>query len=98
VTAHAAGRRWTDHGLGRVLRAFAAACNVIAIVALVIAVIGLTQTTANRRLAARDSCRLLRGLVYAATTRAPMQRHAADAYIARTPLHDCTHYARKLVR
>jgi hypothetical protein len=92
------GRRWDDGRLGAVLRVTQIVTSVIAIVALSFAIAALTETTHSRRESARDSCQLLRGLVYAATTKAPAQRTAAAAYIARTPLHDCNAYARQLIK
>lgn len=67
------------------------------VVVMVIAIMALNGTTSARRDSARDSCRLLLGLVHAATSNAPMQRAAANAYVHRTPLHDCQLYARRLV-
>jgi hypothetical protein len=83
--------------------------EVIQIITAILAIIALTSaaylgiTHANdlqtsRTNAANDSCHLLRGLVYAATYKAPQQRAAADAYIAHTPLRDCRVYAREVVR
>lgn len=89
-------RRWTDHGWGKLLKLAGIACNVVAIVALVVAIIGLTELTANRRDSARDSCRLMLGLVRTATP--PGRSALAEAYINRTPLHDCNTYAKALVQ
>jgi hypothetical protein len=70
----------------------------VSTVALILAVIGLGHESQSRRDAARDSCYLLRGLVTAATTQAPAQRAASNAYIARTQLHNCNGYARSVVK
>lgn len=87
----------TRRKLDRVLVLLVAG-QLVGLVALVIAIIGLENSLGNRRVAARDSCRLLVGLVHAATTDAPNQRTAAQLYIKRTPLRDCNFYARHLVK
>lgn len=82
--------------MGRWLAAVQIVINVIAVAALTIAIIGLLELPGSRRDSARDSCRLLRGLVLTATP--PERTGAVDGYIARTPLHDCSEYARSLVK
>lgn len=74
---------------------------VIAIAAFTLAIVDLEGSAAgvrtSRQDSARDSCQLLRGLVYAATNGNPDGRTAANAYIHRTSLRDCNSYARKIV-
>lgn len=69
--------------------------NAMTIVALTIAVIGLSDITTSRRAAAEDACNLLLGLVR--KTETPVTRARAEAYVAATPLHNCAVYARKTV-
>ena len=71
---------------------------VVAVIGLGLAIVDYAHLSDSRRRAAEDSCLLLRGLVFAATTNAPKQRAAAAAYIHRTPLRNCEIYARKTVK
>lgn len=91
------GRRATDTKLDRALRALQVITSIGAIAGLVVATIAILLAVNARRESAHDSCELLRGLVYAATTHAPRQRAAANAYIQATPLRNCNDYARRLV-
>lgn len=93
-----AKRRWSDGPRGRALHVADIATRVAALIALTLAIIGLANSAASRRESAKDSCRLLYGLVFSATTGAPAQRAAANAFVARTPLHNCDAYARAIVR
>lgn len=74
--------------------------GLIATTALIVAIIALTNQYQNiqtsRHDAARDTCYLLRGLVYAATKTAPASRASAKAYINSTNLKDCNAYADQL--
>jgi hypothetical protein len=89
-------RRWQDRGWGRVWRIAERLSILMAIAALAIAIGGLQELPTSRRQSARDSCQLIRGLVLTATTSA--RQAAVEHYIKSTPLHDCSEYARKLVR
>lgn len=71
--------------------------TVAAMVALALSAVHAGDVQISRRDAAHDSCRLLVGLVSAATIKAPKQRKAAEAYMDRTPLRNCRLYAIKLV-
>lgn len=72
--------------------------HLVAIVALILAIIGLTEINNSRRGSARDSCQLIRGLVLSSVAKAPAaQRDNVDRYIAGTPLHNCGVYARTIV-
>lgn len=93
-----AKRKWHGVSAGSVLTVARELTAVLALIALVVAIIGINEQTANRRASARDSCQLLRGLVLSATTTAPKQRAATLAYIRRTPLSNCATYANRIVR
>lgn len=97
-------RRASDTGIDRILRGLQAVTSIaatialgVATVALVVALVHAGDVATSRRDSARDSCQLLRGLMYAATTKAPKQRAAARAYINHTPLRDCRIYAARIV-
>lgn len=92
-------------GRGDVLRVLVVVqliVNMISIAALILAIIGLSDITraetVSRRGSAVDSCHLLRGLVFHATAGNPTGRRESARFIAGTPLHNCTVYARALVK
>jgi hypothetical protein len=89
-------RRRDDRGAGRALRWLQILTSIVAIIALTLTIIHLNDVKTSRRDAAYDSCYLLRGLVFAATTNAPTQRAAAAAYIRGTVLRDCALYSDRL--
>lgn len=91
--------RWTDKSrtVNALLVANIVTC-LLALAGLSIAILGLTNQKEIRRDAARDSCQLLRGLVFHATEGNPKGRKAAAHYVAGTPLRDCTVYAKDIVK
>lgn len=105
ITRRRRGRReLTVKEITRTLRRLAIVQTVVALIALggiTVAIISLeiqaSEVRSSRLAAGIDSCKLLRGLVSAATTHAPKDRRAAAAYIARTPLRDCRLYAAELL-
>lgn len=92
------GRRASDRPVYGILAAVRDLLHLVAIVALVLAIVGLVKINHSRRASARDSCQLLRGLVLTAVKSAPAQHAAAMNYINRTPLRNCTLYASEIVR
>lgn len=67
---------------------------ILLIVVTILVIIHLNDVTAARRDAARDSCVLLVGLVDAATP--PSRKALAQEYKAKTPLKNCTAYAKAI--
>lgn len=96
MSAVGPARRWGDRGVGRWVGIVQILINVIAIAALAIAIVGLLELPGSRRDSARDSCQLIKGLVYSAAP--PSRLASVNSYVAGTPLHDCRAYARKLVK
>lgn len=79
-----------------ILPALQAVTGLVAVLAVILWLTNLHEVQASRHEAAFNSCQLLRGLVLAATTNAPAQRRASQAYINRTPLRDCNAYAARV--
>lgn len=68
-------------------------CLVLTLAAGSIAAISFGDAISSRSSARRDTCRLIKGLAYAATSKTPKSRAAASAYINSTPLANCNLYA-----
>lgn len=95
-------RRAGDTPAASLLRILQLITLLIAFASLTVAVIGLIEipgtVTTARRQSAYDSCYLLRGVIFHATTGNPAGRKAAERFINRTSLRDCMVYARTIVR
>lgn len=66
----------------------------LALAGTVVAIVSIEDAVAARTNARRDTCHLIKGLAYAATSNSPKARLAASKYVDRTPLRDCDVYAK----
>jgi hypothetical protein len=65
--------------------------GILALVGIVGVLIAINDSNQARINARRDSCYLIRGLAITATP--PKRKDLVVAYLKKTPLHDCNHYA-----
>lgn len=72
--------------------------GAILIVISVLVIVHLNDVNTSRYDAARDSCRLLTGLVTTAASASPVAERRARTYIRHTPLRDCNKYAHSVIR
>lgn len=83
--------RGTDIKKIRRLLRLLAVTSLLGIAALGIAIKGLNDAEGSRAQARLDNCHLIKNLVTIGTPRARLA--AVDAYLAKTPLANCHHYA-----